>query len=139
MTWSAPCTTIGRFAVVQMWPHIKAAEDENIERLKITATSLNLDCVVIDTSGRRVEHPHVVVSKEDVDFVIHLHFETPKTYDAFSFVALWNPLGYYYQWGYRKFSQHLLTHDDFLSCDSTWADALTGTRLSRPSNAGTVP
>ena len=29
---------------------------------------------------------------------------------------------FYYEWGYRKFTRHLLTHDDFLSCDSVSGD-----------------
>jgi hypothetical protein len=63
------------------------------------------------------------VSKADVDFVIHLHYDTPKQYDAFSFVALWNPLKFYHEWGYARTSRNLTTHDDFISCSSDAADA----------------
>ncbi|OYW20448.1 MAG: hypothetical protein B7Z52_02280, partial [Burkholderiales bacterium 12-64-5] len=42
------------------------------------------------------------------------------------FVALWNPLEFYYVArpgiGYRLYSENIVTHDDFLSCDSKQAD-----------------
>lgn len=117
-----PEGALGRFAIVKLWPEIKAAEDENIARLKLTASSLGLKCFEITPEGEILGSGGLYVSKENCDFVIHLHFETPKIYDVFSFVALWNPLKFYHEWGYERFSRHLLTHDDFLSCSSTWAD-----------------
>ena len=117
-----PRALVGRFAVVKLWPKIKAAEDENVARLKVTAKSLGLKCIEITPDGRLVDPPHTRLTQADVDFVIHLHFETPKAYDIFSFVALWNPVQFYHDWGYRRFSRHLLTHDDFFSCSSTGTD-----------------
>src|SRR5205823_1688343 len=108
-----PDGLIGRFAVVKPWPETQAAEDENIARLQITARSLGLECVVVDPEGIRLDPPHSRISDRDVDFVIHLHFETPKAYNAFSFVVLWNPLRFFKDWGYRRYSRHLLSHDDF--------------------------
>lgn len=112
-----------RFAVVKLWPELKTAEDECIARLKIAAKSLGIECLEVDSFARLIHPPHTQLIQGDVDFVINLHFETPKCYDIFSFVALWNPLQFFHVWGYRKFTSHLLTHDDFLSCSSTWADA----------------
>ncbi|MBV9506428.1 MAG: glycosyltransferase family 1 protein [Acidobacteriia bacterium] len=112
----------GRFAVIKLWPALKTAEDECIARLKITAESLGLECLEVDSFARLVEPPHVQLTSDDVDFVLSLHFETPKRYDIFSFVALWNPLQFFHDWGYRKFTRNILTHDDFLSCSSPWAD-----------------
>lgn len=112
----------GRFAVVKLWPELKAAEDENIARFKNTAKRLGLKCVEITSEGEIIGSGGIMVSKNNCDFVIHLHFETPKIYDVFSFVALWNPIQFYHDWGYERFSRHLLTHDDFLSCDSPAAD-----------------
>lgn len=111
-----------KFAVIKLWPNLATAEDECIARLKITARSLGLECLEVDSSARLVDRPHVQLTKDDVDFVLSLHFETPKQYDIFSFVALWNPLQFFHEWGYRRFGRHLLTHDDFLSCSSPWAD-----------------
>lgn len=113
---------LNKIAVVQMWPEIKAAEDEVIARIENTCKQLGVEVVLINTAGRFIESPEKQIASDDVDFVIHLHFESPKTYDAFSFVALWNPLQFYFDWGYRKFSNNIVSHDDFLSCDSTCAD-----------------
>ncbi|MDQ0561938.1 hypothetical protein QO004_003739 [Rhizobium mesoamericanum] len=113
---------IGRFGIVKLWPEIKAAEDECIARLKIAAAALGVECVEIHADGTFLADPATRASKETVDFVIHLHFDTPKNYDAFSFVALWNPVKFYHEWGYDRCSRNLTTHDDFLSCSSTSAD-----------------
>jgi hypothetical protein len=111
-----------RFAAIKLWPGVKAAEDEVIERLKIAASALGLECLVVDASARLIHPPYTQLTQADVDFVLSLHFETPKQFDIFSFVTLWNPLQFYHEWGYRKFTRHLLTHDDFLSCDSVSGD-----------------
>lgn len=124
-TFIKPESLTGTFGVVRLWPGVKNAEVEVIARLKRAAQILGLSCVEISPEGERVDSPGVKVTQEELDFVIHLHFETPKTYDIFSFVALWNPLRYYYEYRegeYRRFSQNLLSHDDFLSCDSPGAD-----------------
>ena len=76
---------LNKIAVVQMWPEIKAAEDEVIARIVNTCENLGVEVVLINTAGKLVESPDIKITSNDVDFVIHLHFETPKTYDAFSF------------------------------------------------------
>jgi hypothetical protein len=112
----------GRFAIVKLWPELKTAEDECIARLKIAATALNLECLEIYSDGSIPSQSNRKIKKDDVDFVLHLHYDTPKLYDAFSFVALWNPLQLYHQWGYTRCSRNLLSHDDFISCSSDPAD-----------------
>ena len=129
-SFTKPEGLIGRFAVVKPWPDVQAAEDENIARLQITARSMGLECIVVDPEGVCLDEPERRVTGRDVDFVINLHFETPKAYDAFSFVALWNPLRFFKDWGYRRYSKNLLTHDDFLSCSSTWADHHVGRMIA---------
>lgn len=112
----------GRFAVVKLWPDIKTAEDECVSRLRLAAESLGIECVEILSDGRLISNLEQVIDRESVDFVIHLHYDTPKNYDAFSFVALWNPINFYLEWGYARTSRNLTTHDDFLSCSSDAAD-----------------
>lgn len=112
----------GRFAVVKLWPDIKTAEDECIARLKIAARDLGVECVEVHADGRSLEDPRWQASHDNVDFVLHLHYDTPKRYDAFSIVALWNPLRFYHEWGYERTSRNLVTHDDFVSCLSEAAD-----------------
>lgn len=120
--FSLPKAVIGRFAIVKLWPDIKTAEDECIARIKNAAELLGIECVEINADGSLRSDPETFVSKSNVDFVIHLHYDTPKRYDAYSFVALWNPLSFYHEWGYARCSRNLTTHDDFLSCSSTPAD-----------------
>jgi hypothetical protein len=120
--FTLPQGAIGRFAVVKLWPEIKTAEDECIARLKIAAQALGIECVEVNADGSLLTSPSLRVSKATVDFVIHLHYDTPKRYDAFSFVALWNPLKFYHEWGYARTSRNLTSHDDFISCSSDAAD-----------------
>lgn len=115
-------TLVGRFAVVKLWPTIKTAEDECIARLKIAAEAIGAECIEISADGYRLDQPEIKISQKSVDFVIHLHYDTPKNYDAFSFVALWNPINFFLEWGYARTSRNLTTHDDFLSCSSDAAD-----------------
>lgn len=118
-----PSGLIGTFAVVKPWPDIQAAEDEVIARLKVAANLLDLSCLVITPEGEIIGSGEGErISARNCDFVINLHFDKPKNYEVFSFVALWNPLEFYHVWGYNRVSRHLLTHDDFLSCGSPWAD-----------------
>ncbi len=121
-TFVLPKGLIGRFAIVKLWPEIKAAEDENIARFKITAKRLGLECVEINPEGYVIGASGIKINNENCDFAIHLHFETPKIYDLFSFVALWNPVQFFHDWGYERFSRIILTHDDFISCGSKAAD-----------------
>lgn len=120
--FSLPPGAIGRFAVVKLWSDIKTAEDECVARLRIAAQALGVECVEIYADGRLISSPGVKVAKDNVDFVLHLHYDTPKQYDAFSFVALWNPVEFYHWWGYGRCSRNLTTHDDFISCSSDAAD-----------------
>ncbi|SCZ75399.1 MULTISPECIES: hypothetical protein [unclassified Pseudomonas] len=121
-----PENLIGRFAIVKLWPDIKTAEDECIARLKIAANTLGIECVEVHADGSFLSHPEAKASKDNVDFVLHLHYDTPKQYDAFSIVALWNPLRFYHEWGYERTSRNLTTHDDFVSCSSDAADNHVG-------------
>ena len=114
---------IGRFAIVRLWPNTNNAEVECIHRIQSSAKSLGLECVEIYADGTFIADSARKVSRNNVDFVIHLHYDTPKNYDAFSFAALWNPLDFYYQWGYSRCCQNLLSHDDFISCNSDVVDA----------------
>lgn len=118
-----PRDALRRFGVVKLWPELKNAEDECIARLKLAARAIGVECVEVDAHGRFLQSPDLVASSSTVDFVIHLHYDTPKLYDAFSFVALWNPLKFYHEWGYARTSRNLTTHDDFISCSSDAADA----------------
>ena len=68
----------GRFGVVKLWPGIKTAEDECIARLKLAAKAIGVECVEILADGGFVSAPDIKASKANVDFVIHLHYDTPS-------------------------------------------------------------
>jgi len=123
----------GRFAVVKLWPEIKTAEDECIARLKIAAAAIGAECFEVNANGTRLDDPAEHIGPASVDFVLHLHYDTPKFYDAFSLVALWNPLHFYHEWGYQRTSRNLITHDDFVSCSSRAADDHVGRMVRRAS------
>lgn len=109
------------FGIISSFPDIKNGEYETIERIKTAGRLLDYDAIVFNTLGEVIENPSDR-SEEEVAFVISLHFITPKPFKHFTYVALWNPLQFYFDWGYDRQIAHLLTYDDFLSCESTVAD-----------------
>ncbi len=114
------------FAIVCEWPGTTAAENEVMHRIKRSAASINKNALIIDKYGyildENLESTDIILQNRDVDFVINLHFASPKCYDSFSYVALWNPIKFYHDWGYQKYSFNLVTHHDFISCSSDPAD-----------------
>ena len=111
-----------RFAAIKFWPGQKAAEDEVIERLKIAAKLLDLECLVVDYL-RPLDPPSPYATHPRRRRLRHQPaFRSAQTIRHFPFVTLWNPLQFYYEWGYRKFTRNVLTHDDFLSSDSISGD-----------------
>jgi hypothetical protein len=120
--YKIPKALKGRFAVVKLWPEIKTAEDECIARIKAAAHQLGIECIEVHANGTLIDDVSQNISHNNVDFVLHLHYDTPKLYDAYSIVALWNPIKFYHEWGYHRTSRNLTTHDDFISCGSEAAD-----------------
>lgn len=110
-----------QIAVISNWPEHPNAERENIARIKVAAGKIGVSVIIIDKNGYDLA-TGIEIENDDIDFVISLHFETPKSYDAYSYIALWNPLAFYFEWGYKKCSDHVVSHDDTLSCLSSWAD-----------------
>lgn len=101
------------FGVVRMWPDQAVAEHENISRLRDAANLLGVRLVEVDKFGHILGSPRKRVTNEDVDFVLHLHFETAKTYDATSIAALWNPTQFYFDWGFERHWNNQMSHDIF--------------------------
>ena len=102
-----------RFAVIRMWPEQAVAEHENVERLRDAARLLGVELIELDKFGHILGSPSEKVSSEHVDFVVHLHFETAKTYDAVSVAAMWNPTQFYFDWGFQRFWANQMSHDVF--------------------------
>lgn len=111
-----------RFAVIKLWEDTVSAEDENIARLITAAQEIGVECIPVDRNYKILPDKISTATEESFDFVLHLHFDSLKINNLFSFVTLWNPLEFYHEWGYRRFSDALRSHDDFLSCASEGAD-----------------
>ncbi len=63
------------------------------------------------------------VTRDDADFMISLHFETPRLLDIPSYYAIWQPVSFYSDFGYARSTEKLLTHSGMLSCSADLADA----------------
>jgi hypothetical protein len=120
----------GSFAVVSTWPDTKNAEYEVVQRLISAGKNIGMDVIVIDNDGYPLEWtteqillPNRRITQDDCEFVISLHFESPRLYDIFSYIALWNPPEFYHAFGYARTSERLASHNDVLSCHSEIADA----------------
>jgi hypothetical protein len=98
-------------AVIRMWPEQACAEHECIERLRTAAELVGVTVIELDKFGHIVGTPRQRVAREDVDFVIHLHYETAKTYDAVSVAAMWNPTQFYFDWGFDRHWSNQMSHD----------------------------
>ena len=101
------------FGVICMWPDQAVAEHENVARLRDAARLLNVRLIELDKHGHVLGSPRKKVTAEEVDFVLHLHFETAKTYDAISVAAMWNPTQFYFDWGFDRHWNNQMSHDIF--------------------------
>lgn len=100
--------TIG---VIRMWPEQACAEHECVERIRTAAEMIGVRVIELDKFGHIVDTPRQRVTRDDVDFVIHLHYETAKTYDAVSVAAMWNPTQFYFDWGFDRHWSNQMSHD----------------------------
>ena len=120
---------LNKFAVVCEWPNIISAENEFIRRLQLASKKIRKRCIVIDSRGIILDKFNLQdfdigkkIANSDVDFVINLHFASAKNYDGFSYIALWNPVQFYADWGYERYSSNLLTHHDAITALSPIVD-----------------
>lgn len=117
------------FAVILTWPEVKNAEYEVVQRLCIAAANIGARVTIVDNDGypiwstfKNVDPSDPRIDRDQYDFVISLHFESPRLFDIPSYSALWNPLEFYFMFGYEKSVMKLVSHNDALSCDSDLAD-----------------
>lgn len=107
-----------RFAVVTAWSEVKNAEYEIIERIKLSANSLQVECIVVDNEGYVIgeddKRTGEFLSGNEVEFVIALHFITEKLYNSYMYGAMWNPPKFLVDWGYELESNKYYTYDDYL-------------------------
>lgn len=112
------------------WPNIKNAEYEVIQRFCRAGETIGARFIVTDndgypvwsSDGRPVDGSRPVSSAE-ADFMISLHFETPRLRDLPSYYAIWQPVKFYFDFGYESSIRKLMSHTDALSCSADDADA----------------
>ncbi len=130
---SADLAALGAFkkkvGIVRLWPDQAAAEHESIERFRAAFSLLGVDLIEVDRLGTILNGPRRKITQDDVDFVVSLHYETPKAYDCFSWGALWNPVDFYVEWGLTPYLDNQLSHDGYFVCGSTVVDRLMRTEL----------
>jgi hypothetical protein len=112
-----------KFGVIMPWPGVKNAEFEFIERLIIASQNTGHECVVLSNDGKVVIDNRVLSSRfikpQELDFVLSLHFTTPKLTDHFYYYALWNPPLYLTrQVEYSTYLNNTLMNDDYIGYDS---------------------
>jgi hypothetical protein len=118
------------FIITHTWPEIRNAEYEVLQRLAVAANNIGATMIAIDNDGRPLwanRHISLDASKSvdpsEIDFMISLHFQSPRLIDVYSYYALWQPLDFYFQFGYDVSLKNMLSHNDCLSCRSDFADA----------------
>ena len=118
-----------KIGVIRLWPKQAAAEHESIERFRRAANILGIEIIELDRLGFLLDGPRRLVSQDDVDFVMSLHYETPKAFDCFSWGALWNPIDFYVEWGVSPYLDNQFSHDGYFMCGSAAVKRLAETEL----------
>jgi len=133
----ARAQTPATIVVPLTWPNLKNAEYEVIKRFCRAAEGIGARVIVTDNDGYPVwasDGAPVDTSRPlgrgDADFMISLHFESPRLIDLPSYYAVWQPVSFYFDFGYAGSIDKLLTHTDMLSCDADQSDAHVNTLLA---------
>jgi hypothetical protein len=112
--------------IIDTWPGIKNAEYELIIKLQGVLEKLGHSSVLVDNSGhivlvegdQRIVDHNTSVKDEEIDFVLSLHYESPKVIDSFTFFTLWNPpdftLNIPDEYIYSSIKDRILSVDDYL-------------------------
>lgn len=134
------------FVVPHTWPEIRNAEYEVLQRLAIAASNVGATMIAVDNDGRPLwaNRPMSLdmskpINPAGVNFMISLHFESPRLIDVYSYYALWQPLDFYFQFGYEASLQKMLSHNDCLSCLSDSADAHARTTFGARGDLNPAP
>lgn len=108
---------------VDYWPGVENAETEVILRMQIALKSLGFGVLTCNRHGFLINDSSTHVdSVTHVLCVVALHFDSAPAWDTFTFFAAWNPINFYFRWGYREKSNNIIAADGFLSCSSQTAN-----------------
>ena len=117
------------FAIIHTWPDLRNAEYEVLQRLLMASQRVGVSAVVIDDNAKVLwASPELALTEgsqlpdDSVEFVLSLHFLSPRVVDVYSYITLWQPIDFYHQFGYQKSIDCVTSHNDLISCDSDLAD-----------------
>jgi hypothetical protein len=117
------------FALVHTWPELRNAEYEVVQRIAAAAANIGASIVIIDNSGLIIwASPDLNMTarsclrEADVEFLLSLHFLSPRLLDIYSYITLWQPIQFYHQFGYQSSIESVASHNDLISCGSDLAD-----------------
>src|SRR4051812_6506309 len=84
------------FAVTHTWPDLRNAEYEVLERLALAAKNIGATMIAVDNDGRPLwANRRMALDRSkplgpsEIDFMISLHFLSPRLIDVYSYYALW--------------------------------------------------
>lgn len=103
-----------RVGVVRYWAGRPAAEHEVIARLKTSAEAKGHAIVDLNPDGSLLKVPGMVPN--NLDFVLNLHFSSPKCQDLPHVGVLWNPIEFYHLFGYQAHFANQLSFDYLATC-----------------------
>lgn len=110
-----------KFGATLVWMKAQCAETEFIRRLMKAADEIDAVCVPIDNYGHILDDNFEATDKtaNDLDFILSLHYDTPKLVDNFYYHALWNPPEIpLSRKDYDKIIDNYISNDDFLIYDN---------------------
>lgn len=94
--------------IIKNWPNQRAAEHETIERFKISAEIAGFELMEVDHNGK-------AVNGFEPDFVLTLHFDTPKLCPQPTIHTLWNPSSFLKDRGFSTSKVNTLSNTFFAS------------------------
>lgn len=109
-----------RIGVIRYWADRPAAEHEVIARLSAAAQARGHGIIELHPDGSRI---HLAEEEVPLDFVLNLHFATPKNLDLPHVGPLWNPVRFYHHFGFVPHFANQLSHDYLASCGSEVVDS----------------
>lgn len=84
-----------RFGCISTWPGGLSAELEVLNRIKRAAEECDMECISIDNHGRIIKEDTTAsdefVDAHSLDFIISMHYHSPKYLDAYYYFTIWNP------------------------------------------------
>jgi len=120
--------------IYDTYPNINNAEKEVIIRFKHTCEKLQIGFLTI-TNDNIINNEHplkniniINIPKNYIDCIISLHFESPKSTQHYTLMALWNPLNFHKDTDLNN----VCSVDGYISCYSKSVDDFFISKCNKP-------